>query len=354
MAEKDKVFYWIKLKKEFMDGEVIDFLMSQKHGANYVVLYQMLIMKTINTNGKLCNEIGEMIIPFDIDKIQRDCKWFDIDTVRVAMELYSRLGLIYKNSDNVFQIANFDDLVGNETYWAKQKRLQLAKQKTTFKYIQKISNEQFLLPNGERKFIDEKRYGGNGMAVWDRSMGKCEICGSTDNLCLHHNNGYSNAYEDLVVVCRTCHREIEEGKKSWNFSNKCPTDVQKPLISYTLISNNIFNYWNDKNIIKHRELTEEIDKYITKALKLYSEEEIKTYIDRYNTVIKDKNYFFDYKWTLVEFLSRKDGISSFCDDGSKWQNYLQSTKPRTPYATANEQYLKENKERLARIDETPF
>lgn len=124
MAVKDKKFYWIKLKKEFIDSEAVDFLMSQKNGANYIVLYQMLIMKTINTNGRLCNEIGELIIPFDAEKIQRDCKWFDIDTVRVAMDLYSRLGLIYKSDNDVFQIVNFEEMVGSETYWAKQKRLE--------------------------------------------------------------------------------------------------------------------------------------------------------------------------------------------------------------------------------------
>ena len=84
MAEKDKTFYWIKLRTEFMSGETIDFLMSQKNGANYVVLYQMLIMKTINTKGYLCSKIGEVIIPYDVEKIQRDCKWFDIDTINEA------------------------------------------------------------------------------------------------------------------------------------------------------------------------------------------------------------------------------------------------------------------------------
>lgn len=124
MAEKDKRFYWLKLKTEFMNGEIVDFLMSQKNGANYVVLYEMLAIKTMNTNGRLCSEIGECLIPFDPDKIQRECKWFDIDTIRVAMELYCKLGLIYKDKDNILQIANFNEIVGNETYWAKQKRLQ--------------------------------------------------------------------------------------------------------------------------------------------------------------------------------------------------------------------------------------
>lgn len=124
MAEKDKRFYWLKLKSEFMNGEIVDFLMSQKNGANYVVLYQMLALKTMNTNGKLCCEIGEVIIPFDPEKIQRECKWFDIDTIRVAIELYSKLGLVYKNEDGVLQITQFEELVGSETYWAKQKRLE--------------------------------------------------------------------------------------------------------------------------------------------------------------------------------------------------------------------------------------
>lgn len=124
MAEKDKKFFWLKLKTEFMNGEVVDFLMSQKNGANYVVLYQMLALKTINTQGRLCSEIGEVIIPFDAEKIQRECKWFDIDTVRVAIELYSKLGLVYKNEGGILEITEFQEMVGSETYWAKQKRLQ--------------------------------------------------------------------------------------------------------------------------------------------------------------------------------------------------------------------------------------
>lgn len=124
MAEKDKKFYWLKLKSEFMNGEIVDFLMSQKNGANYVVLYQMLALKTMNTQGKLCSEMGEVIIPFDPEKIQRECKWFDIDTVRVAMELYAKLGLVYRTQDGLLQIANYEELVGSETYWANRKRIE--------------------------------------------------------------------------------------------------------------------------------------------------------------------------------------------------------------------------------------
>jgi predicted phage replisome organizer len=98
--------------------------------------------------------------------------------------------------------------------------------------------------------------------------------------------------------------------------------------SYSSSFSSIFDYWNSKDIIKHRELTEEISKSIDKALKKYSEEEIKCYIGRYAEVLKDTEYFFSYKWTLAQFLSRKEGISSFADDGDKWVSY-QSNKNRS-------------------------
>lgn len=109
-----------------MSSETVDYLMSQEGGANYVVLYQMLCLKTINTEGRLARTIGEIVIPYDTEKIQRDCKWFSIDTVRIAMTLYRRLGLIYEELDGTLVLADYDNLVGSETNFAQQKRNQRA------------------------------------------------------------------------------------------------------------------------------------------------------------------------------------------------------------------------------------
>ena len=126
MAEYNKQrFYWIKLTDRFMTSDTVDFLMEQKDGANYVVLYQMLCLKSINNNGELARRIGEIIIPYDEEKIQRDCKWFSIDTVRVALSLYKRLGLIYTQDDGILKIADFDRLIGSQTISAEKKQLQI-------------------------------------------------------------------------------------------------------------------------------------------------------------------------------------------------------------------------------------
>lgn len=127
MAEYNKQrYYWIKLTDHFLTSDTVDFLLSQKNGANYVVLYQMLCLKSVNSNGLLARQIGEIIVPYDVEKIQRDCKHFDIDTVRVALELYKKLGLVYEQQDGILQITDFDRLVGSQTISAEKKQIQIA------------------------------------------------------------------------------------------------------------------------------------------------------------------------------------------------------------------------------------
>lgn len=119
---KPKRYYWMKLKETFMTSDTIDYFMSQPDGANYVVLYQMLCLKTINTGGRLSRQIGELIIPYDAEKIQRDCKWFSIDTVRIALNLYKAVGLIYEERDGTLVLTDHAGLVGSETDAAARMR----------------------------------------------------------------------------------------------------------------------------------------------------------------------------------------------------------------------------------------
>ena len=117
-----KRFYWMKLKENFMTSDTIDYFMSQPDGANYVVLYQMLCLKTINTNGRLSRQIGEVVIKYDISKIQRDLKWFSADTIRVALNLYKAFGLVYEDVDGTLVLTDHRNLVGSETDAASRMR----------------------------------------------------------------------------------------------------------------------------------------------------------------------------------------------------------------------------------------
>ena len=116
-------FYWIKLRTDFFLRPEIDYILSNEtEGCKYIVLYQMLCLNTANTNGVLIEKINDLIIPYNINKIVRDTKFFDEETVVSALELYKKLGLIYIQTDCTLKIKDFEDMVGFETKWAEQKR----------------------------------------------------------------------------------------------------------------------------------------------------------------------------------------------------------------------------------------
>lgn len=82
----------------------------------------------------------------------------------------------------------------------------------------------------------------------------------------------------------------------------------------------IFNYWNSKKIIKHKDITPVIKKEVIKVLKKYSAEEVKQAIDLYSEILKSE-FYFSYKWSLSDFLKRNNGISTFMEEGTNKANY---------------------------------
>lgn len=117
-----KRFYWIKLKTDFFNQETIDFLLTQENGCQYIVLYQMLCLQTANNNGEMTSKVGELIVPYDVKKIVRDTKYFDFDTVSMALMLFKQLGLIYEEDDKILRISNFEEMIGSEVSSAKRVR----------------------------------------------------------------------------------------------------------------------------------------------------------------------------------------------------------------------------------------
>lgn len=181
-----KRYYWIKLKDSFMSSDEIDYLMSQPDGANYVVLYQMLCLKTINTGGCLVSQIGEMLIPYDAEKIQRECKWFSLATVRVALSVYKQIGLIFESPDGILAISNYSDIVGSETDYSAQKRLQRENRRRQIpakgadnnedNNVDNVHTEKEIEKNKDKEIESRERVRDNGSPAVD--AGLAEIIGS--------------------------------------------------------------------------------------------------------------------------------------------------------------------------------
>lgn len=157
-AHGSSKYYWIKIKTGFLTSKEVDYIMRQKGGSDYVVLYQSLCLLAINSDGLLADKIGELIVPYDENKIFGLTKgWFSIDTIRVGLALFTQLNLIFKNDDGILRLTDFDEIVGSETYDALRKRKKVIELKSgKFPENFRQENRDIDIREIESKRIDTK------------------------------------------------------------------------------------------------------------------------------------------------------------------------------------------------------
>ena len=139
-----------------------------------------------------------------------------------------------------------------------------------------------------------------------RRISKLKDCGYIEVEIIYKNNTkeidkrvikipetyYQNCYGGINrIVNRGINRIVKENTTSMN------TTSNNDILS-------VYEYWNSKGIIVHRELTRTIEGAINTKLNKYSLEEILKAIDNYDYILKSDNHFLKYKWKLNEFLQR--------------------------------------------------
>jgi len=81
----------------------------------------------------------------------------------------------------------------------------------------------------------------------------------------------------------------------------------------------VFDFWNKQNVIKHRKLHEKDIARINGALTEFTEQEILEGIRNYANILCSDRYYFNYKWTLRDFLMR--GLRKFVSAAQPFGNY---------------------------------
>ena len=147
-----------------------------------------------------------------------------------------------------------------------------------------------------------------------------------------YKDGTKYIEKRIIKINKTPLLEVKEDKE--DISGKLPYP-EKSELTYpenfqdnNIIYNNIYIYWLEKDIVKHKKLTANMEKAIKKALKDYTEKEICQAIDNYNTVLKDENYFYSHIFTLEAFLKQSNGLPQFTDEGIHWINYCSKSKTK--------------------------
>lgn len=123
-----KRFYWLKLQEDFFEDDTIDFIESQENGERYCLFYLKLCLKALKSEGKLIRYVGNMLIPYDeagLAKLTRT----DVDTVRCALALFDKIGLVSRLDTGEIFISQLNEMVGTETDKAKLMRQKRAKEK---------------------------------------------------------------------------------------------------------------------------------------------------------------------------------------------------------------------------------
>lgn len=110
---KVKKFYWIKLKQDFFNDDAMIWLETQKDGFKYQNLYLKLLLKTMNTGGKLAFNINGETLPMSVEDIAIITR-LDVDTVIVGMTLLKQLGLV-SETDGLDIIPDVNSMIGSET-----------------------------------------------------------------------------------------------------------------------------------------------------------------------------------------------------------------------------------------------
>lgn len=147
---------------------------------------------------------------------------------------------------------------------------------------------------------------------------------SIENWEKHQNVEGMERVRELTKARVQRHRDKQKQlTESVTLRNVTVTEQNKTQNKNEEYLNAIFNHWNKSKIIQHRKLTDKIKRKINSILKDYSLEEIQTAIDNYKLILESPLYYFNYKWTLNDFLQR--GFEKFLDLETAKNNYKKET-----------------------------
>ena len=82
-----------------------------------------LCLKSLKSNGILIRQVGNILIPYDNQKLAELTK-MDFDTVTVAMELLKQIGLVKILENGEIYITQLNSLIGSKSLGALKKQQQ--------------------------------------------------------------------------------------------------------------------------------------------------------------------------------------------------------------------------------------
>ena len=127
MAEKDKRYYWLKLKRDFFKRHDIRIIEAMPNGKDYILFYLKLLCESVDHDGNL--RFSDQI-PYNEDMLATITNT-NIDVVRSAIKIFTQLNMMELMDDGTFYMNEVEKMIGSESYWAEKKRVQREKERLT-------------------------------------------------------------------------------------------------------------------------------------------------------------------------------------------------------------------------------
>ena len=124
MAEKDKRYYWLKLKRDFFKRHDIRIIEAMPNGKDYILFYLKLLCESVDHDGNL--RFSDQI-PYNEDMLATITNT-NIDVVRSAIKIFTQLNMMELMDDGTFYMNEVEKMIGSESYWAEKKRVQREKE----------------------------------------------------------------------------------------------------------------------------------------------------------------------------------------------------------------------------------
>ena len=171
---QNKKYYWLKLRDDFFERDEVKIIEGQQNGKDYIIFYMKLLLKSVKTEGEL---FFRDAIPYS-PQMLATITGTNIDTVKVAVDLFTSLGLMEKWSNGTLFMLETQNMIGSESKWANYKRVERSKKEQ----IGQCPNMSKKSPIEIEKDIENEKYQKlNDVLLW-KQISKDKKNEKLDNL----------------------------------------------------------------------------------------------------------------------------------------------------------------------------
>lgn len=109
MAEKEKRYYWLKLKRDFFKRHDIQIIEAMPNGKDYVLFYLKLLCESVDHEGNL--RFSENV-PYNENMLSVITNT-NIDIVRSAVKIFTELGMMEIMDNGTYFMSEVEKMIGS-------------------------------------------------------------------------------------------------------------------------------------------------------------------------------------------------------------------------------------------------